>query len=67
MADDRKKTTNICCKITEQMEVDIARILAVEDLKPSAWLYGLIRRELYGRSLRRFTVDDADTSVPDSD
>lgn len=67
MADDNKKVMNICCKITEQMEVDVFRVLAAESMKPSAWLFGLIRRELYGRSLRRFAADDADTSVTDSD
>lgn len=63
MADDRKRSENLCTKVTERMAIDLNRLLAVEDVKLSSWLYGLIRRELYGR-INRDEDDDGIESIP---
>jgi hypothetical protein len=59
MADDRKRTENLCTKVTDRMLIDINRVLARQDIKLSSWLYGLIRRELYGVT-RQDEVSDSD-------
>jgi hypothetical protein len=59
MADDRKRTENLCTKVTERMAVDLNRELARLDVKLSSWLYVLIRRELYGVT-RQDEVSDGD-------
>jgi hypothetical protein len=62
MADDHKKTNNVCAKITDAMLIDLARVCAIEDRTQSEYLFGLIRRDLYGRSLRTQEVADRITS-----
>lgn len=59
MADDRKRTENLCTKVTERMAIDLNRVLAAQDVKLSSWLYALIRRELYGL-MRADEVSDSD-------
>lgn len=51
MADDGKRTENICFKATERVALDLNRACAAEDRKLSEYIYMLVRRELYGRSL----------------
>lgn len=63
MADDRKHSENLCTKVTERMAIDINRILAIDDVKLSAWLYAVIRRELYGRSRREEPATSEDEST----
>jgi hypothetical protein len=61
MADDRKRTENVCAKVTERMLIDINRLIQRDDIKLSGWLYGLIRRELYGRArAEESATSDAD-------
>lgn len=67
MADDNKRVENVCAKVTERMMVDIGRVCAVEDLKPSEYVYRLIRNDLYGRSMRANEIAERITSVTDRD
>jgi hypothetical protein len=55
MTDDGKHTELVCTKITERMLLDLGRVLAKDDRNRSEYLFTLIRRDLYGRS-----VDPAD-------
>jgi hypothetical protein len=65
VADDAKRVHNVCAKVTDRMLIDIGRVCAIEDCKPSDFIYRLLRRELYGRSMRadevaaRLTSDDS--------
>lgn len=63
MADDRKRDESVCAKITERMLIDMNRVLVAQDVKASAWLYGLIRRELYGLAGPR-EIPDGQQGLP---
>lgn len=63
MADDHKRGNNLCSKVTDLMLVEIGRICAVEDITQSDYLYRLIRRDLFGRSLRSAEIASVITSV----
>lgn len=52
MADDGKKTENICAKVTERMALDMLHLAAGEGLSVSAYLYRLVRAHLYGEMVR---------------
>lgn len=62
MVDDNKRGNNVCSKITDLMLLEIGRIIAVEDITQSDYLYRLIRRDLFGRSLRSAEIIDRITS-----
>ncbi len=51
MADSAKRTETICTKLTERMALDLLRVATTEDRSISEFLYLLIRRELYGRTV----------------
>lgn len=52
MNDDGKRSEMACTKLTERMFIDINRLAAVEERTLSDLLFIMIRRELYGRSVR---------------
>lgn len=52
MAEDGKRSENVCAKVSERMLLDVNRICAVEDRTLSEYLYRLIRNDLYGKSER---------------
>lgn len=62
MADDGKRTEVACTKLTERMYIDANRIAAMDDRSLSDWLYMLVRRELYGRTVK---LPSADGDIPD--
>lgn len=66
MADDNKKTNNVCAKVTDRMLVDLGRVCAVEDCSQSDFMYRLLRRELYGRSMQTLEIQERLTSAGDS-
>ena len=53
MSDDGKRTEVICTKLTERMALDLLHAATDEDRSISEFLYLLIRKELYGRTLRQ--------------
>lgn len=58
--DDRKRTEIASTKLTERMELDLDRLLAVEDRTMSDYLFRLIRRDLYGQ---RGRLDELEQST----
>jgi len=56
-ADEGKRTEMVCTKVTERMFVDLNRAAVMDDRSLSDLLYQLIRRELYGRSVKWADVD----------
>ena len=67
MADDAKRVHNVCAKITDRMLIDLGRVCAIEDCKASDFIYRLLRRDLYGRSMRADEVAQRLTSDDSSD
>jgi hypothetical protein len=65
MADDTKRTNNVCTKVTDRALVDIGRLCAIKDISPSEYLNRLIRRDLYGRSMHIDSVAERITSASD--
>jgi hypothetical protein len=63
MADDQKRSNNLCSKVTDLMLIEVGRICAIEDVTQSDYLYRLIRRDLFGRSLRSSEIADRITSA----
>jgi hypothetical protein len=57
MADDGKRTELACTKVTERMYIDANRVAAMDDRSLSDWLFMLVRRELYGRTVKLPSVD----------
>lgn len=58
MTDDGKRSEMICTKITERMLLDLGRVLALDDRTRSNFLFMLIHRELYGRSVKPPAEDE---------
>lgn len=58
MADDGKKTEMACTKLTERMYIDANRVAAMDDRSLSEWLFMLVRRELYGRTVKLPSSDE---------
>ena len=52
MADDGKRSENVCTRVTERMLLDISRVAAMEDRSVSEFIYLALRRELYGSIVR---------------
>ena len=50
---DEKRTEVICTKLTERMALDLLHAATDEDRSISEFLFLLIRKELYGRTLRQ--------------
>jgi len=46
-----KRTEVICTKVTERMALDLLRAATAEDRSISEFVYLLIRRDLYGRTV----------------
>jgi hypothetical protein len=61
VADDGKRSELICVKVTERMALDLLRMAASEDRSVSDLLYGLVRRELYGRIIRLDAIAEQST------
>jgi hypothetical protein len=66
MADDAKRTNNVCTKLTDRMLIDLGRACAVDDVTQSDFIYRLLRRELYGRSMQVDAVAGRITSASDA-
>lgn len=62
MADDGKKTENVCAKVTERMALDLLRAATIDGISNSAYLYRLLRRDLYGRTERMGSHQSEPTS-----
>jgi hypothetical protein len=52
MADDGKRSEMVCTKLTERMFIDLGRLAALDDRSLSDLLFMMIRRELYGRTVK---------------
>jgi hypothetical protein len=52
MADDRKRTEPIACKVTERMLLDINRLSVSRGRSVSNLLYEALRTKLYGEMVR---------------
>lgn len=65
MADDSKRSNNLCAKVTDRMLIDIGRACAIDDVTQSDFIYRLLRRELYGRSMQVNDMADRITSASD--
>ena len=52
MADDNKRTDNVCSRVTERMYIDLNRLAALEERTLADFIFILLRRELYGRTVR---------------
>lgn len=50
--DDGKRTEVISFKVTERMSHDLMRLAASDDRSLSDYLFGLVRRRLYGDVVR---------------
>ena len=61
--DDTKRTHNVCAKLTDRMFVDLGRACALEDVTMSDFIYRLLRRDLYGRSMQVAEVAEQITSA----
>lgn len=48
MADDGKRTENICAKVTERMALDLLHEASEQGMSVSNYLYRLLRLNLYG-------------------
>lgn len=53
MADEGKRTEVLCTKVTERMALDLLHAATSEDRGISEFLFLLIRKELYGRTVRQ--------------
>ena len=51
-ADDGKRTEVISVKVTERMALDLLKLSAMDDRSMSDYLYGILRRRLYGDVVR---------------
>ena len=49
MADDGKRTEQVCVKMTERLFLDLGREAAREDRSVAEFVYHVLRREMYGR------------------
>jgi hypothetical protein len=63
MADDGKRHNNVCTKLTDRMLIDLGRACAIDDVTQSDFIYRLLRRELYGRSMHTDSLADRLTSA----
>jgi hypothetical protein len=57
MADDGKRTEQVCVKVTERMYIDLGREAALEERTVADLIFTILRRELYGRSMRGRTME----------
>lgn len=64
--DDGKRTHNVCAKLTDRMFVDLGRACAMDDVTHSDFIYRLLRRELYGRSMHVYATAERLTSAQDA-
>lgn len=51
MSDD-KRTEVVSFKVTERMALDLLRLAAADDRSMSDYLFGMLRRKLYGDVVR---------------
>lgn len=63
MADDNKRTESVCTRLTERMSLDLNRLAAIEDRSLSDFLYVIVRRHLYGESVRLQRPDGQPTNA----
>jgi hypothetical protein len=60
MTDD-KRSEVISFKVTERMAVDLLHLAAADDRSMSDYLYGMVRRKLYGDVVRLEAVASQST------
>jgi len=64
MSEEGKRTEPISFKVTERMALDLLRLSQAHDRSISDYLYGLVRRDLYGGTVKleaisaQFTLSD---------
>lgn len=63
MADDGKRSENLCAKVTERMALDLLRVAAADDRSPSEYIYLLLRQHLYGCMVRTDSTTDQGAQV----
>jgi len=61
VSDEHKKTELVCTKVTERIAIDLMRAAALDDRSVSAYLFVLILRDLYGRSVKWMELDEQAT------
>ena len=52
MADDNKRSEQVCVKVTERMYIDLGREAAMQERSVAELIYTILRRELYGVTVR---------------
>lgn len=52
MADDGKRSEQVCVKVTERMYIDLGRVAAHDERSVAEYIYKILRRELYGVSIK---------------
>ena len=67
MSDDGKRVNNVCTKVDDRMLIDLGRACAIDDVKLSEFIYRILRRELYGRTMHDSRVAERITSAPEGD
>lgn len=60
--DDNKRSEVISIKVTERMLLDLLRLAAADDRSMSDYLYGWLRRRLYGEAARLHSGGQSTTS-----
>ena len=67
MADDHKRSEMVCFKVTERMFIDLGRLCALEDRSVSDFMFGMLRRRMYGDMVRLESLRGQSTSSDEVD
>ena len=67
MADDHKRSELVCFKVTERMFIDLGRLTALDDRSVSDFMFGMLRRHLYGSMVRLDSLRPQSTTSDEVD
>jgi hypothetical protein len=67
VADDHKRSELVCFKVTERMFLDLHRMVAIAERTPSDFMYGLLRKHLYGCMVPQESQFSQSTKVDEVD
>lgn len=67
MADDNKRSELVCFKATERMALDLNRLAALDDRSISDFMFGMLRRRLYGDIVRLDSMQSQSTKSDEVD
>jgi hypothetical protein len=67
VADDNKRSELVCFKVTERMFIDLNRLAALEDRSVSDFMFGLLRRHMYGSMVRLDSLKSQSTKSDEVD